>query len=153
MTVRRFLLAYLGVVVTVGATGAVSIHAIKQRHMAAITPAAPQVALADVPESAPPPPVATPAPAALPVPPLLPHQPAAPRLRAHVNKPAPKSFASHVPAQRSYPPPPYYGPGPGPYAAAWPPGTPPLPHRMQPYPYYPYPYYGGYYPRPYYPTF
>lgn len=169
MSVRRFLIAYLGIIVLFGVTAGASIRALKQRHAATIAAVAPESAMAPaMPEPAvtqpqqmaavvaprmPPPPPKTRV--VLPIPPLAPHVAAPQPVRTHASKPrqpAPTVVAAR-PAPRRYPPPgPDSGPpnyGPGPYVAGWSSPGPAMPRPVQSYPYYPYaPGYYGYYPQP-----
>lgn len=161
MTIRRFLIAYFGVIALLGASGAVTLHALKQRQASMIAAnVQPSVAAGPATAEVQPQPAAEAANpssiAPLPIPALRPHQPTKLATKSTTKasgKPHAVAAATRA-APHHYAPPDFY---------AGPPGSPsygPPPYPMPPrfarfYPYYPgygYPY--PYYPRPgYYPTF
>jgi hypothetical protein len=173
MSVRRFLVAYLGVVIMLGAAGAAMVQAMKQRHtetIAAMVPqqvAAAEPAMAQQPQHPQEMPAVAPRPASVnraSLPPLRPHA-ASQQARVPAGRPGsarPAALAARTTPQHSPPHkadtrqagPPYYAPGP--YAGGWPPpGTVVMPRSVQAYPYYPYNpgYYGQYQPWSYYRSF
>ena len=160
MSVRRFLIAYLGFVVMLGVAAAATVQVLKQRHVAPVAPLAYQPAVPVEPGVTQPQQTAAAAPVdRLLMPRLAPHYSAPQQARAHASKV--RHAGSMALAARSAPrwsPPPGPNPGPpgsphyrfDPYAVGWPP--PPslvmMPRPVQSYPYYPYnPGYYGYYPR------
>jgi hypothetical protein len=182
MSVRRFLVAYLGVVIMLGAAGAAMVQAVKQRHAETVPAMEPQpVAAAEPAMTRQPEPAVTRrpqqpqetaavAPRPAPVnraslPPLRPPHAASQQAKAPTGRPGsarPAALAARTTPQHSPPRkadtqqagPPYYGPGP--YAGGWPlPGTVMMPRSVQAYPYYPYNpgYYGQYQPWSYYRSF
>ena len=172
MTMRGFLLCYLGTVMVVGAAGAGTYHTLVQRHAATEAATAQPVAVAeaappDTPQVAPPQVGGSPAPAAAtttspvershaaetthvrPVPKLRPHIMVA--ARPALRHPAHSAVADHLPAHRpavvamARPEVPVYRPAP--YASPPRLSSPAVGYRVYPA----YPPYAGYY--PYYPRY
>jgi hypothetical protein len=158
MSVRRFVILYLGAVVVLAVAGAAAIRTVHERRAMVVAAPEPQPA-PPAPSVAASPPQAAVAKLDLPaLPPLRPPYPAAPQARSHAGKPRnghPVSLSARTQQRRDtarhagfglpgLPP-----PGPGPYAAAWLPPAPARPAAGYPYPppdagyfaRYPWPYY------------
>jgi hypothetical protein len=159
MSVRGFLITYLGFVAMLGVAAAATVQVLKQRHVAPVSALASRPAVPFQPEVTQRQQTAALAPPAAPVerlavPRLVPHYSAPQQARAHASKlrhAGSTTFAARSAPRWSPPSGPNIGPHYGfdPYVVGWPPRSPiMMPRPVQSYPYYPYnPGYYGYYPR------